>query len=585
MDNKIKMARGLALPRDAVTQTFGFVGRKGSGKSYTASKFAEGLHDMRAPFVVIDPVGTWYGLRLAADGKKPGLPIPVLGGEHGDLPLAATAGAVVARFIIDNSVAAVLDVSAFRKSERKRFVADFAEELFHRAKKVRSPLMVIFEEAQVFAPQRCGKGEERMLGAVEDIVRLGRNYGLGSALITQRPQSVNKEVLNQVECLFVGQLNGAHERKAIDQWIVQNVANEDAHDLVHELPALAVGDMMVWSPQWLGVFKQVHISKKQTYDASATPKLGAHRVVRKLAEVNIGALKTAMEETIEQTKQDDPKELKKRIRKLEKDLAAAGELTVTKDVPFPVVTEAMLTDVTRLVTDLRGLRDNFVDLSDQLDNKLDTIQSAIDSTQVTSVTDFRRKYLPEHDKRQRSEDKIGVVVPEVHTEPPIINTDIRANMNGSLTKAERKLLTALAQHHPRRLDIKQTAIMASYSPKSSSVFNALGALRRKGYIDGANASMAITDDGRMALGPVVALPTGRQLAEAWYGKLSKAERTMLRVLVERYPERLGKDDVATLSGYSPTSSSVFNALGKLRGLCLIEGSNTGGMVAAETLIN
>lgn len=51
-----------------------------------------------------------------------------------------------------------------------------------------------------------------MLGAVEDIVRLGRNYGSGCMLLSQRPQSVNKEVLNQVECLFVGQINEAHAR-------------------------------------------------------------------------------------------------------------------------------------------------------------------------------------------------------------------------------------------------------------------------------------------------------------------------------------------------------------------------------------
>jgi hypothetical protein len=567
---QIKMARGLALPRDAVTQTFGFVGRKGSGKSYSASKFAEGLHSIRAPFVVIDPVGTWYGLRLAADGKKPGLPIPVLGGEHGDLPLAATAGAVVARFIIDNSVSAVLDVSGFRKSERKRFVADFAEDLFHRAKKVRSPLMVIFEEAQVFAPQRCGKGEERMLGAVEDIVRLGRNYGLGSALITQRPQSVNKEVLNQVECLFVGQLNGAHERKAIDQWIVQNVAS-DVTNLVQELPSLPVGDMMVWSPQWLGVFKQVHITKKHTYDASATPKLGARRIVRKLAEVDIGALKTSMEDTVEEAKQSDPKELKKRIRKLERDLVAAGESTVTKEVP--AVTDEMLSDVTKLVTELRGIRDNFVDLADQLDVKLNVVQSAVDSTKIGSAAEFQRKLLPKHDKRTRGQ-----------TSPTVVNTELRDSSNGSLPKAQRMLLTVLAQNAPRRLSNKQTAVMAGYSPKSSTVFNSLGALRTKGYIEGANASMTITDDGKMALGPVHALAIGAQLAEAWYGKLGKAERSLLRVIVDRYPDRLDKDDAAGLAGYSNTSSTVFNALGKLRSLCLIEGSNA-GMVASETLIN
>ena len=64
-------------------------------------------------------------------------------------------------------------------------------------------------------------GDERMLGAFEDLVRLGRNYGIGVSLISQRPQSVNKEVLNMTECLFVLQVNGAQERKALTDWIVE----------------------------------------------------------------------------------------------------------------------------------------------------------------------------------------------------------------------------------------------------------------------------------------------------------------------------------------------------------------------------
>jgi hypothetical protein len=34
--------------------------------------------------VVVDPVGVWWGLRASADGQREGLPIVVLGGEHGD---------------------------------------------------------------------------------------------------------------------------------------------------------------------------------------------------------------------------------------------------------------------------------------------------------------------------------------------------------------------------------------------------------------------------------------------------------------------------------------------------------------------
>ena len=62
----------VALPADAVTQTFACIGRKGAGKTYLASMLAEQMLDIGAQVVILDPVGNWYGLRVAADGKAKG---------------------------------------------------------------------------------------------------------------------------------------------------------------------------------------------------------------------------------------------------------------------------------------------------------------------------------------------------------------------------------------------------------------------------------------------------------------------------------------------------------------------------------
>src|SRR5207253_4107504 len=50
-------------------------------------------------------------------------------------------------------------------------------------------------------PQRPFKGEERLLGSFEDIVRRGRARGLGVTLITQRAAVISKNVLTQTEVL------------------------------------------------------------------------------------------------------------------------------------------------------------------------------------------------------------------------------------------------------------------------------------------------------------------------------------------------------------------------------------------------
>jgi DNA helicase HerA-like ATPase len=86
---KLEIAEDLSLPLDAATQTFAFIARKGAGKTYTAGKLVELLLDAGVQVVVLDTVGNWYGLRLAADGKKPGFDVPVLGGLRGDIPQKA----------------------------------------------------------------------------------------------------------------------------------------------------------------------------------------------------------------------------------------------------------------------------------------------------------------------------------------------------------------------------------------------------------------------------------------------------------------------------------------------------------------
>jgi hypothetical protein len=48
---------------------------------------AEEMFRAGLPFVVVDPVRAWYGLRSSRDGNSPGLPIPIFGGRRGDVPL------------------------------------------------------------------------------------------------------------------------------------------------------------------------------------------------------------------------------------------------------------------------------------------------------------------------------------------------------------------------------------------------------------------------------------------------------------------------------------------------------------------
>ncbi len=262
---KLRISDDLELPADAVTQKFAWLGRTGSGKSYGAMKLCELMLAAKAQVVALDPVGVWWGLRT---GKGKGFSIPVFGGLHGDVPLEPGSGALIADLIVDRGLSAVLDVSQMLTSEQNRFATAFITQLFQRKKAKASAMHIFIEEAQEFVPQNVGRDETAKVHAFERLIKLGRNFGIGASLLSQRPQEVNKKALNQTECLFAFQMTGPQERKAIESWVAEKGVTDD---IVSVLPKLKVGEPHVWSPQWLGISKTIRIAKKLTNDVSSTP--------------------------------------------------------------------------------------------------------------------------------------------------------------------------------------------------------------------------------------------------------------------------------------------------------------------------
>ena len=188
----------------------------------------EGLLRADVPVVVLDYVGIWPSLRLCADGKTPSeYAIPILGGPHGDVALTALAGTVVAEGLAERHSSAVLDVSGFSKGDRCRFAADFAEVFFRAKKRHPGPVQLVLEEAQRFIPQKLFHGLERMLGAFQEVAEVGRNYGIGLDLISQRPQKIDKDVLNLADTLFAYRTIGVLERKAVAEWVQEKGAEGD----------------------------------------------------------------------------------------------------------------------------------------------------------------------------------------------------------------------------------------------------------------------------------------------------------------------------------------------------------------------
>lgn len=334
----LKISKDLKLPISTVTQKLAWLGTTGSGKTYGASKLAEEFWAIGAQFVVIDPVGVWYGLRLAKDGKKPSsINIPIFGGLHGDVPLESTGGELLANLVVDKGLSCIIDVSQFEsETEKARFAMDFANKLFFRKKSKPSAIHLFLEECQEFVPQNPQKGEERMLHAFVRMQKLGRNFGIGSSYISQRPQEVNKKALNMCQTLFVFRTTGTHERTAIEKWIEDKSLDET---IANDLPKIPTGDCHVWSPEFLKISEMAHISEKETFNASATPEVGAVAKARHLAPIDLDKVRSEMAATIEKAKGEDPKLLRQKIIQLERELKRPQpnqSSQMTKMVPMGV---------------------------------------------------------------------------------------------------------------------------------------------------------------------------------------------------------------------------------------------------------
>lgn len=553
---QLKISDDLSLPIDAATQTFAFIARKGAGKTYAAGKLAECLIDAGVQVVVLDSVGNWWGLRLSADGKDAAYDIPVIGGLRGDIPLQATGGQLIADTIVETGRSLIIDVSQFSKGDRQRFATDFGERLWLKKKAERhpSPVHLIIEESQLIVPESVRGDSARMVGIYEEIIRLGRNYGIGVSMISQRPQSVNKEVLNQTECLFALQVNGAHERKALKEWITHQGLERS---LVDELPSLPIGTAYIWSPQWLGTLEKIRVGKKKTFDASATPKVGSHQVRRDLKPLQLDDLKERMAETIEKAKQNDPKALQKENAELKRRLAQGlPDVDSIEKATARAVAEAQKEwkrieqENIRAINDLRGRLDKILHLAT-----------------LNGHAPALAEYKP--------------IAPKVvidRPQPPKATTPTSSEIG---TGGLRRILTALAQR-PQGMSTRQIGVRAGLSSKSGSFNTYMSRARTNRWITGDRNRVQITDEGLTALGDYDPLPTGDALLNHWVSELGESGASrILSTLAQAYPDTLTKSEVAERAELSGTSGSFNTYLSRLRSLELIEGR--GELRASEEL--
>lgn len=562
---KLHIGEHFTVPLEAVTETFLVLGQRGGGKTNTAAVIAEELFRVGAPFSVMTPIDNWWGLKSSADGKGPGLPIYIFGGRHGDLPLQPTAGRLMADVLIEQRISCVICTDGFSGRERAAFTTDFAERLLQ---KNREPLHIIVEEADAFIPQSPFKGEERMLGAMDRLIRWGRNpSGIGGTFICQRSAKINKDVTTQCSVLVAHRTMAEQDIDAIKGWFKYHPNPELQKQLLSEIAMLSKGSAFFYSPAWLEYFGQVAVRRRETFDSAATPKLGDVRVEpKRAAQVDLKVLEKKMAETIEKVKADDPAELRKQIIALKQELAAKA-----KSAPSTSPAE-----VRELQQQLKSREKDWVETlraKNEIISNLERRMAKI--LAIAAVQESRVAEPPPPIKWSAPTMTAGATpsytkAPTHKSEAPPQSRAARTPSNGipdrssteSLGRMPRALLTALAQH-PEGLAKKQILLHAGYAA-SGDISVAFAGFVREGWMVESAGLWLITEAGLAALGPFELLPLGDELRRSLLEgtKLSTVERRLLSALCEVYPEALRRGQVVERAGYKP-SGDISVAFAKL----------------------
>lgn len=559
----------LDLPIDAVTGTFCIVGIRGSGKSTTAVDMAEEMLKAKQQIVVLDPKDDWYGIRSSVDGKSEGYPVTIFGGKHQDAPLEYAGGALLAELILNEQISAIISTKHLSDGHRFKFAYDFCDYTY---KHCSEPMHLFIDEADQFAPQekqtRIQKGgdtsEAMMLSLVRRVIKQGRTSGLGVSLITQSPATLDKRVMNMCETLIAMRVIGAQDFAAVETWFkVFLRKKDDLESIVSQLPTLKAGEGVFYSPAWLEVSKVVKFRLAGTFDSRKTPKVGERKVEPKiLAFVDLKRLSTQMAATIEKAKAEDPRELRKTIAELKKQ--------ISKPVPAVVKPVETIKTVEKFV-----LKDGQLARAEKLLSSLETVAGEIVAALGKVSTNGNKPgVLPLPQLRR------GTPAPVSVPRPATLRREIVVD-GGSLPEGEAKILSALIQY-PDGLERTQIGILAGY-PKRSTRDAYIARLATKGYAENRSGRVFATSEGIAALPDAEPLPTGFDLQQHWLARLPEGERKILGYLIDAFPNAIDREKIGEDTGYDKRSTrDAYIARLSLKQLV---SSSSGGVKASDVLFD
>lgn len=572
------------IPAAALAHHVALLGKTGSGKSNAAKTIVEADLDAGERVCVLDPTGSWYGLRLTAKGKPSPYRVVIFGGAHADVQIGAAHGAAIAETIGTTSTPAVIDTRLMTVGDRTRFFTDFAETLL---RKNRGPLRLVIDEAHLFAPQgRVADPQSgKMLHAANNLVSLGRSIGLRVVMLTQRPAKLHKDSLTQVETLIAMRLIAPQDRAAVDAWIGEWADAAQGREIIASLPGLPTGDAWIWSPE-IGVLKREHFPLARTFDSGRAPTGGEEGPA--LQPLDLKEVTARLEQVAADVLANDPKALKVEIARLKAELAKKPAGASDRDVQ--AAREQGHTDGYA-----RGRQDGEAfGLMVGKSAMWGAVSMAVEGLKPDEVTEVLKKgdVAPQTAIQPRSpplaQRAVRAAPASVAPTQPAARAQIAPTSDpeagGGVPPGCAKPLAALAAVYPSGLTEPQWATAAGYKRTGGTWGTYKSRLRGAGLIEQREGRWFATEVGAEAVGDVELPPQpGPELVRWWASRLPGTSR-IADALIEAWPRELDRDELAELVGMTPSGGTYGTYLSRLSGPGIIQRNGRTVRLSEEVML-
>ena len=177
------------------------------------------------------------------------------------------------------NVAVAFYLQQLLKDRKDASIAKHGRSKKERSYRFDSPIFVIIEEAHVFIPKDHDTSTKYWAAK---IAREGRKFGIGLGVVSQRPRSVDLNVLSQMGSFAIMKII-----QEDDQRQIASATESTSRELIAQLTSLNVGDAVLVG-QWTNLPSLVHVEEvKEKIMGSDQSAVNAWANASKMSEIAV----------------------------------------------------------------------------------------------------------------------------------------------------------------------------------------------------------------------------------------------------------------------------------------------------------